>query len=192
MAGLASVALALGLLGLLLVVLAVRGRWKRGLGQGETVALDDVTFFSERLKLTGRPDRIIKRGKTFIPEEGKIGSNIARTRSGLGVTRVDTLTLRTTDVEPPRNGASDYLSDGRGNVRLMELQETEQGRITGRYKYLYRTSGSREWKQLTPFQTRDLVPLAHQSVGRVGADEPGSTRDEHPHRRPPRVAWTSR
>jgi dipeptidyl aminopeptidase/acylaminoacyl peptidase len=98
--------------------------------------------------------------KTFIPEEGKIGSNIARTRSGLGVTRVDTLTLRTTDVEPPRNGASDYLSDGRGNVRLMELQETEQGRITGRYKYLYRTSGSREWKQLTPFQTRDLVPLA--------------------------------
>ena len=58
MGELLTVALALGLVGLLLVVLAMRGRKTRGLGSGETVGLDDVTLFSERLKLVGRPDRI--------------------------------------------------------------------------------------------------------------------------------------
>src|SRR3954451_12205060 len=71
-----SVALVLGLLGLLLVVFAVRGRRKRGLGSGETVALDDVTLFSERLKLVGRPDRIVRQGGSFIPEEWKSSKRV--------------------------------------------------------------------------------------------------------------------
>ncbi|MEJ7639014.1 MAG: PD-(D/E)XK nuclease family protein, partial [Singulisphaera sp.] len=60
----------------LLVVLAVRGRCKRGLGSGETVALDDVTFFSERLQLVGRPDRIVRQGGTLIPEEWKSSKRV--------------------------------------------------------------------------------------------------------------------
>ena len=36
-----------------------------------SIALDNVTLFSERLRLVGRPDRIIKRGKIHIPEEWK-------------------------------------------------------------------------------------------------------------------------
>src|SRR5215210_6938461 len=63
-------------MGLLLVVLAVRGRWKRGLGSGETVALDNVTLFSERLKLVGRPDRIVRQGETLIPEEWKSSKRV--------------------------------------------------------------------------------------------------------------------
>ena len=76
MGELLAVALALAVLGLLLVVLAVRGRWKRGLGSGETVALDDVTLFSERLKLVGRPDRIVRQGELFIPEEWKSSKRV--------------------------------------------------------------------------------------------------------------------
>ncbi len=72
-----AVALVLGLLGLLLVVLAVRGRRKRGLGPGETVALDNVTLFSERLKLVGRPDRIVKQGELLIPEEWKSAKRVS-------------------------------------------------------------------------------------------------------------------
>lgn len=77
MAQLLAVAVAVGVLGLLLVVLALRGRWKRGLGHGETVALDNVTLFSERLKLTGRPDRIVKRGEVLIPEEWKSAKRVS-------------------------------------------------------------------------------------------------------------------
>ncbi len=76
MGQLLAVALVLGLLGVLLVVLAVRGRRKRGLGSGETVALDNVTLFSERLKLVGRPDRIVRQGERFIPEEWKSSKRV--------------------------------------------------------------------------------------------------------------------
>ncbi len=78
MGELLAVALALAVLGLLLVVFAVRGRWKRGLGSGETVALDDVTLYSARLKLIGRPDRIVRKGETLIPEEWKSSKRVNR------------------------------------------------------------------------------------------------------------------
>jgi CRISPR-associated exonuclease Cas4 len=63
--------LALLLVGALLIWWAVRSRYVRGLGSGETVALDNVTLFSERLRLVGRPDRIIRKGKVHVPEEWK-------------------------------------------------------------------------------------------------------------------------
>lgn len=69
-------ALVLGLLGLLLVVFSKRGRWLRGLGSGETVALDNVTLYSERLKLVGRPDRIVRDGGHLIPEEWKSAKRV--------------------------------------------------------------------------------------------------------------------
>lgn len=71
-----AVALFLGLLGVLLVVLAMRGRRIRGLGSGETLALDNVTLFSERLKLVGRPDRIVRQGGSLIPEEWKSSNRV--------------------------------------------------------------------------------------------------------------------
>ena len=42
-----------------------------GLGSGETVALDDLVLYSERLMLVGRPDRIERQGEHYIPEEWK-------------------------------------------------------------------------------------------------------------------------
>ena len=69
-------ALVLALVGLILVVLAKRWRIQWGLGSGETVALDDVTLFSEALKLVGRPDRIVKKGNDFIPEEWKSAKRV--------------------------------------------------------------------------------------------------------------------
>ena len=66
---LGGIALVLGFLGLVLAIVALRARWSRGLGGGETVALDDVTLYSERLRLVGRPDRLVKVRGVPIPEE---------------------------------------------------------------------------------------------------------------------------
>src|SRR4051794_30478863 len=77
MGQLAAAAAFLGLLGLLLVVVSLRGRWRRGLGAGETVALDDVTLFSERLRLVGRPDRLVRQGGKLIPEEWKSSRRVS-------------------------------------------------------------------------------------------------------------------
>ena len=52
------------------LMLAGRGmRQRRGLGGGKTVSLDRVTLTSRRLRLTGRPDRLIKTEGTIIVEE---------------------------------------------------------------------------------------------------------------------------
>lgn len=72
-----AAALVLGLLGLLLVILSKRGRAVRGLGSGETVTLDNVTLFSERLRLVGRPDRIVRQGGRLIPEEWKSAKRVS-------------------------------------------------------------------------------------------------------------------
>ena len=62
----------LGLLVGLVLILCGRGmRRRRGLGDGQTVALDNVTLTSRRYGLRGRPDRLIREGGMCIPEEWK-------------------------------------------------------------------------------------------------------------------------
>lgn len=65
------VALAALLVGLGLVLVGRKLRRPFGLGQGQTVALDDVTLTSRRLGLTGLPDRLVRADGTVIPEEWK-------------------------------------------------------------------------------------------------------------------------
>ena len=71
------IAIAVGLLGLVLLLVATRVRRGRGLSAGETVALDDVTLSSARLGLLGRPDRIVKQRDTYIPEEWKSSRRVS-------------------------------------------------------------------------------------------------------------------
>lgn len=71
-------AIAVGVLGLVLLLASLLGRVRRGLGAGETVALDNVTLYSARLGLVGRPDRIVKSGGKYIPEEWKSSRRVNR------------------------------------------------------------------------------------------------------------------
>lgn len=99
--------------------------------------------------------------RQYVPEAGKIGTNIVDTHEGLGVDLVDTLSLRSIPVERPNPNASDYMTDGRGNVRIMTVQEDDHhGQLTGRTKYYYRTADSRDWKTLVDFQKEQFEPLA--------------------------------
>jgi dipeptidyl aminopeptidase/acylaminoacyl peptidase len=99
--------------------------------------------------------------RQYVPEAGKIGSNIIDTHEGLGVDLVDTQTMRSTTIESPNKFASDYLTDGRGYVRVMTAAEDDHhGQLTGRTKYYYRTADSRDWKTLVDFQKDQFEPLA--------------------------------
>ena len=88
--------------------------------------------------------------RELIPETGRTGSHIARTQDGIGVDRINVRTLASRPVEPPNRTASFYLSDGRGNVRIMATARTdgETGQLLGRTDYVYRTSNSRDWHPL--------------------------------------------
>lgn len=72
--------------GLLLGALGKHVRRSRGLGEGKTVSLDRVTLASDRLGLTGRPDRLVRSGGTLFPEEWKSSRQVHDAhRAQLGV-----------------------------------------------------------------------------------------------------------
>ena len=80
------IVLAALLLGLVLVLVGRGVRQRRGLGEGRTVALDNVTLTSRRLGLTGRPDRVVRTVGAVIPEEWKSGRSVRDShRAQLGV-----------------------------------------------------------------------------------------------------------
>ncbi|MGI8931422.1 MAG: alpha/beta hydrolase family protein [Sphingomicrobium sp.] len=99
--------------------------------------------------------------RDYVPEAGKLNTRIVRAKSGVGVDRVDTDSLKSDPVEGAMEGASGYMSDGQGKVRLMTIAEfTPQGYLSGRIRYQYRATGSRGWQELVPFQEDGLEPLA--------------------------------
>jgi dipeptidyl aminopeptidase/acylaminoacyl peptidase len=74
-------------------------------------------------------------------------------REGYGVDRVDTMDLSSKTVEPPKANASNYISDGRGIVRIMSTVGVtgSTGYENGKISYLYRTKASRDWKPLADY-----------------------------------------
>ena len=87
--------------------------------------------------------------RDYVPEE-QIGTKLANTKDGLGVDLVDTLTLNARHVESPKRTAVEYISDGRGNVRVMGLMPpaTSYGYPGNIIRYSYRTKTSGDWRDL--------------------------------------------
>lgn len=99
--------------------------------------------------------------RQYIPEAGRGDTRLARTEDGVGVDQVDTVTLKSKPVEKPRKDVSEYMSDGRGNVRLLIVPSVSTtGELSGRTRIDYRTAGSREWRPLLAYDADDVVPLA--------------------------------
>src|SRR3569623_859435 len=87
--------------------------------------------------------------RVFIPEE-TTGTIVANNRSGLGVELIDTVTLSRKTVEPPHAGAVDFITDGRGNIRVMGIQSKDgSGYDSNKLTYMYRPAGEHGWKTLT-------------------------------------------
>ena len=103
--------------------------------------------------LPGEEDAVLMT-RSYLPDD-RTGSRMGSTKQGLGVDRLDTRTLAVSRVEQPRPSASDYLSDGRGTVRIMSLaDETSSGYASGILRYLYRRKGSEEWEPLDKYDLR--------------------------------------
>lgn len=100
--------------------------------------------------------------REYVPEIGRTGSRIARSEQGVGVDRINTTTLKVISVETAKPRVSGYVTDGRGNIRLMAFTGVSgDGLLTGKSKYLYRTDGSRDWKMLVDYvDDEQFEPLA--------------------------------
>ncbi|HEY1606240.1 MAG TPA: S9 family peptidase [Allosphingosinicella sp.] len=99
--------------------------------------------------------------RQYVPSEAA-GTHMVDSREGLGVDRLDTLSLSTRSVEPPRKDASLYISDGHGRVRIMgtRRQAGESGYDRAGTTYYYRAKDSNGWKS---FGDDGFTPIAADS-----------------------------
>lgn len=101
----------------------------------------------------------------FIPE-ATVGHLITQSREGYGVERVNTRTMSRKIVEFANAAASEYITDGRGNVRVMRISPRNslgQSKDTGEYRY--RKKGSKDWLTLSTvtysnYQSKGFEPYA--------------------------------
>jgi dienelactone hydrolase len=100
-------------------------------------------------------DGSVLMSRTYLPNvhpQSVIGSE----DYGLGVDLVDTRTLVAKHVVPARQDAAEYLSDGRGTVRIVAERNMQPGgRDSGVLTYLYRTPDSFDWQKLSTYNQAD-------------------------------------
>jgi dipeptidyl aminopeptidase/acylaminoacyl peptidase len=95
-------------------------------------------------------DGAVLMGREYVPESAT-GTMIAKDEDGYGVDRVDTLKLGSKRVVRATRLATNYISDGEGNVRIMSLMVQDGGYDSGRRRYLYRDAKGGGWTFLSEF-----------------------------------------
>jgi dienelactone hydrolase len=110
-------------------------------------------------------DGVVLMSRQYVPQVGRTGTRMVRTATGLGVDRIDVRTLRVSHVEPPSDEAAGYLTDGRGNVRIMVMRDVSDttGQLSSRVDYRYRRAGSREWQAFGSYEGstgQGMIPIA--------------------------------
>ena len=86
--------------------------------------------------------------RQYVPETST-GTLMAQKKRGIGVDVIDTMTLKSRNVERPDEEAAEFLTDGRGTVRIMSRVEYKGGYSTGVRRYLFRRKNSRNWELLS-------------------------------------------
>jgi dipeptidyl aminopeptidase/acylaminoacyl peptidase len=85
-------------------------------------------------------------------------------KSGLGVVRMDTRTEEMATVVSPAPNASNYLTDGKGVVRIMEQRDIGVNHPEGSViTYLFRDPDGEKWRKLSTYDRSDFsgfVPIA--------------------------------
>ena len=113
--------------------------------------------------LTGEGGAVLM-ARDYVKEAGRTGTRMARIKEGLGVDKVDLVSLKTETVESPNTDVDGFLTDGRGKVRVrFDHDEGPSGMLNGITKYQFRLSGSGEWHTLGTYDERNdtgMQPLA--------------------------------
>ena len=147
-----------------LITVGIDGKGLKMLGQTKSFNDSRIRQFDGKiLDWLANGTGAVLMEREYVPEVGKTGSHIARTKEGLGVDKIDLATMKITTVESARPRVSSYMTDGRGEVRLRTIHNaSENGTLTGTTDYAYRKAGSSEWLPLGRYDNRDdsgLVPL---------------------------------
>ncbi len=101
----------------------------------------------------------------WFPPQNTTGTITGRSIYGLGVEQVDVISGARKTIEMPRESARDYITDGLGNVRIMQTQPTsDSGYNKAQINYSYRPKDGR-WTPLSNvkiegYLSSGFVPVA--------------------------------
>lgn len=140
------------------------------LGQRDTATQYQVRQYDgEVIDWRNGVDGKVLMAHTNIPEYST-GSLVARKDEGLSVNLVDTRTGKSTLVETAKRDAVDFVSDGRGSVRLMTtVEKLDDGTLKGPVSHFYRGTNDRTWKRLGRDDTdnQGMKPLAVDPIKNI-------------------------
>jgi dipeptidyl aminopeptidase/acylaminoacyl peptidase len=93
--------------------------------------------------------------RVYLPND-HLGSRVGSDREGLAVDWLDTRNLQIKSIEVPSKGAREFLTDGRGTVRIIgRSTPSTNGQDSGIVAYSYRKPGSRDWLKLGDYNYID-------------------------------------
>ncbi len=93
-------------------------------------------------------DGTVLMSRSYVADE-TVGKIMPRIEHGLGVARMDTRTGKATLIERPGDEAIEYISDGRGNIRIMTTTVVAPtGYLRGLDRHFYRLANDRAWREL--------------------------------------------
>ncbi len=120
------------------------------------------TYGGNLVDLLPGQDGSVLVARAYVPQES-IGSLVTKEAEGLGVDRIDTTSLQTKTVVPVQRMGSGFISDGLGNVRIMQQYTLSGNYLGSKSKYLYRAATGGNWQGLSEYdsQTRTgFYPVA--------------------------------
>jgi acetyl esterase/lipase len=111
-------------------------------------------------------DGMVLMTRLYMPDD-HIGTHLGSSKQGFGMDQIDTRTLKTTAVEPPREHVAQYLSDGHGAIRVMAMWGPRSaGQDSGILLYYFRAPGSQVWQKLSEFNSVDRSGFLPYQVDR--------------------------
>ena len=94
------------------------------------------------------------------------GTLIGSDEEGLGVDQVDTRNLKSRSIEKPRRDAWQYITDGRGHVRIIGIGKLNgAGQDTGTIDYQYHPADSPDFKPLSSWDFDERAGIPPRSRG---------------------------
>ncbi|HVL30233.1 MAG TPA: S9 family peptidase, partial [Sphingomicrobium sp.] len=110
-----------------------------------------TTYGGGLLDLLPGEDGSVLMDRNFV-EERTIGTRLANDKSGYGVVKIDTRSLKTRTVEDPVRFGSEFLTDGHGNVRIQGVMLPASAAVIGDVvRYSYRRKNSKSWNRLSEY-----------------------------------------
>jgi dipeptidyl aminopeptidase/acylaminoacyl peptidase len=98
-------------------------------------------------------------------EEQSTGNLVANRQNGLGVERIDPVTLKRSIVERPNGAARLFITDGVGNVRITSRRgSNDDGYLNSQSSYLYRRVDSHNWEPLVTVTSDSQVTSGFRPI----------------------------